>query len=39
MFCIALSIVVILFLAVIAKPERWPARLTAFLRETRVHHG
>ncbi len=39
MFCIALSVAVILLLAVTAEPERWPARLAAFLRETHVHHG
>ncbi len=39
MFCIALGAAVILLLAVIAEPERWPARLASFLRETHVHHG
>lgn len=39
MFCILMSIAVLLLLAVISKPEQWPARLAEFLRETHVHHG
>ncbi len=39
MFCIALCIAVFFLVAVVSRPEQWPGRLAAFLRETHVHHG
>ena len=39
MFFVASALLLIFLVALVAEPERWPARLVAFLQENRVHHG
>ncbi len=39
MFLFALSVVLLLFIVLVAQPESWPGKFASFLREHNVHNG
>lgn len=39
MFLMAFSVVVMLFVVLVAYPERWPQKFASFLREFNINNG
>lgn len=39
MFLAVLSVVLLLFVALVSQPERWPEKCANFLREHHIKHG
>jgi hypothetical protein len=39
MFFVALTVVLLVFFALVAQPERWPEKCANFLREHNINHG
>jgi len=38
-FLMILSVAIVVLVGLVSEPEKWPERISAFLREHNLHHG